>query len=76
MRWTRKRSKVGDRRVRKRFAFLPTECRDEVWVWLEFYEVMEECRQVHGGGKSYWSVVSTRARVRARQLPFEKEGGR
>ena len=42
MRWSSREIKLGDRRVVRRFAWLPVRCGDEV-VWLERYVSHEEC---------------------------------
>ena len=48
--------KVGDTRLRKRFAFLP-EVVDDLWIWLEFY--YEYSVFTAFVGMSSWEVVRT-----------------
>lgn len=43
---------VGERRTRRKFAWLPTFINHELKVWLETYEVVQElslCRDEFGG---------------------------
>jgi hypothetical protein len=51
MRWRRKIKigpRIGDLRIRKAFAFLPTRI-GFFMVWLESYYSLEKCLHVYGG---------------------------
>ena len=45
--------KVGDTKVRKRFAFFP-EVIDDLWIWLEFY--LEHSVYTACNYGNYWEV--------------------
>jgi hypothetical protein len=46
---------LGQERVRRVFAWLPTDCEDGKAVWLELYTVVEEWRATRHG--QAWTVV-------------------
>lgn len=55
MRWTTSPVRLGDVRVRRRFAWLPTEMRRGAWVWMEHYRQtdMREATPETGG---FWML--------------------
>ena len=68
MMWKAKpRPKIGDIRVRRKFAWLPMEfsvCDIEHYVWLETYQVTEQFEEKYVFAdegyyrkKSYWQIV-------------------
>ena len=38
MQWKPKKLDRGQFKSKKKFAWIPTKCSDEYWVWLERYE--------------------------------------
>lgn len=56
--WIKPRPKNKDKRVVKKFALIPTECHQDVWIWFESYYLLQEYQDNSGPYYYYKSKTS------------------